>query len=311
MRLVEAQVREAATGGIARRDAHAKGHGCVSAEFQVLDGLPSKLRVGIFAEPRCYSAVIRFANGAGAVAPDKRGDSRGMAIKFLNVVGSQSSTQDFVLVNHSVFVIRNVADYRGLQAAKPQCKFFVPSWNPFRLRLHEFLITLAIQRQVVENPLSARYWSMTPFAFGDVACKFSARPVWPPSTFQDTSAADFLRGNLEGHFAAGSASFEFMVQLRTRPDAMPIEDPTINWQEDIAPFQAVARITILSQLLGDTDFCENLSFTPWHGLSVHQPLGGLNRARREIYEAISRLRHALNAAPHREPTDTYTRRRTE
>jgi hypothetical protein len=33
--LVEAHVREAAKGDIARRDAHAKGHGCVRAEFQV------------------------------------------------------------------------------------------------------------------------------------------------------------------------------------------------------------------------------------------------------------------------------------
>ncbi len=300
--LVEAHVGEAAKGSLARRDAHAKGHGCVRAEFQVLDGLPPEFRVGIFAEPRCYAAVIRFSNGAGEVAPDKQGDSRGMAIKLLGIEGSPSGTQDFVLVDHSVFVIRNVADYRDLQAASPQWKFFLPNWNPFRLRLHELLITLAIKRQVVKNPLSQRYWSMTPFAFGEVACKFAARPAGPPSAFTDTEARDFLRRNLESHLAAGSGSFEFMVQLRTKPDAMPIEDPTIDWPETAAPFRAVARITIPSQRLAEAGFCENLSFTPWHGLPAHRPLGGLNRARREVYEAISRLRHTLNAAPRREPT---------
>jgi hypothetical protein len=301
--LVEAQVREAAKGSIARRDAHAKGHGCVRAEFQVLDGLPPELRVGVFAEPRRYAAVIRFSNGAGVIVPDKQGDSRGMAIKLLGVAGSPSGTQDFVLVDHPVFVIRNVADYRDLQAASPQWKFFVPSWNPFRWRLRELLITLAIQRQVVKNPLSQRYWSMTPFAFGEVACKFSTRSVGSLSAFQDTEQADFLRGNLESHLAAGCANFEFMVQLRTQPDAMPIEDPTIDWRESAAPFRAVAEITIPSQPLAEAGFCENLSFTPWHGLPAHRPLGGLNRARREVYEAISRLRHNLNAAPRREPTD--------
>lgn len=301
--LIGGHVREAAMGEAARRDAHAKGHGCVRAEFQVLDDLPTELRVGIFAEPSRYAAVIRFSNGAGVMAPDKQGDSRGMAIKLLNVAGSSSETQDFVLVDHSVFVIRNVADYRDLQAASPQWKFFFPSLNPFRWRLHELLITFAIQRQVVKNPLSQRYWSMTPFAFGDVACKFSARPAGSSSTFQDTESADFLRANLESHLAVGSASFEFLVQLRTQPDAMPIEDPTIDWREDAAPFRAVARITIPSQPLGEAAFCENLSFTPWHGLPAHRPLGGLNRARREVYEAISRLRHRLNAAPRREPTD--------
>jgi hypothetical protein len=200
-------------------------------------------------------------------------------------------------------VIRNVADYRNLQAASPQWKFFLPNWNPFRLRLHELLITLAIQRQVVRNPLSQRYWSMTPFAFGEVACKFSTQPVGPPSAFQDTEADDFLRRNLERQLAAGSASFDFLVQLRTQPDAMPIEDPTIDWREAAAPFRAVARITIPSQRLAAADFCENLSFTPWHGMAAHRPLGGLNRARREVYEAISRLRHTLNAAPRSEPSD--------
>lgn len=301
--LIEAHVREAAKGNIARRDAHAKGHGCVRAEFEVLDGLPSDLRFGIFAEPRRYATVIRFSNGAGVMAPDKQGDSRGMAIKLLDVSGSPSGTQDFVLVDHSVFVIRNVADYRDLQAASSPWKFFLPGWNPFRLRLHELLITLAIQRQVVTNPLNQRYWSMTPFAFGEVACKFSTRPVGPLSTFQDAGAENFLRRNLESHLAAESASFEFTVQLRTQSDAMPIEDSTIDWPEVIAPFRAVARITISSQPLAEAGFCENLSFTPWHGLSAHRPLGGLNRSRRAVYEAISRLRHTLNAAPRHEPTD--------
>jgi len=301
--LVKAHVRSAAQGVIARRDAHAKGHGCVRAEFEVLPDLPPELRVGIFAAPRRYAAVIRFSNGAGVVAPDKQGDSRGMAIKLLEVAGSPSGTQDFALVDHPVFVIRNVADYRALQAASPPWKFFVPGWNPFNFRLHELFITFAIQRQAPKNPLNLQYWSMTPFAFGDVACKFSTRPIPPLSAFEDTTTENFLHANLERQLATGSASFEFLVQLRTRAEALPIEDPTIDWPEDVTPFRPLARITIPSQPLGNATFCENLSFTPWHGLATHQPLGGLNRSRRAVYEAISRLRHNINAAPRQEPTE--------
>lgn len=308
--LVDAQVRDAARGTIARRDAHAKAHGCVSAEFEVLDGLPPELRIGIFAEPRRYTAVVRFSNGAGVLAPDRRGDSRGMAIKLLDVVASPSGTQDFVLVDHPVFVIRNVADYRVLQSASPQWRFFVPGWNPFRWRWREILLTLAILRQRVRNPLDLRYWSMTPFLFGEVACKFSAVPVGPPSGFQDTDAPDFLRRNLGRHLATAEARFDFRVQLRTQPDAMPVEDPTVAWREAAAPFRTVARITIPAQPLAPDDFCENLSFTPWHAVAEHRPLGGLNRARREVYEAVSRLRHALNAAPRREPIPAEVADRT-
>jgi hypothetical protein len=96
-----------------------------------------------------------------------------------------------------------------------------------------------------------------------------------------------------------------MVQLRTRPDAMPIEDPTIIWDETAAPFVPVASITIPPQKFDTPEqeaFCENLSFTPWHCIDAHRPLGGLNRVRRVVYEHISRLRHELNNAPRSEPT---------
>jgi hypothetical protein len=50
------------------------------------------------------------------------------------------------------------------------------------------------------------------------------------------------------------------------------------------------------------EFGDNLSFTPWHALSEHRPLGGIQRARRVVYETISKLRHGLNNAPRKEPT---------
>mgnify|MGYP003508653362 CR=1 FL=1 len=48
-------------------------------------------------------------------------------------------------------------------------------------------------------------------------------------------------------------------------------------------------------------FCENLSFTPWHSLPEHEPVGVMNRVRRALYQEISRYRHAKNAAPRAEP----------
>ncbi len=46
-------------------------------------------------------------------------------------------------------------------------------------------------------------------------------------------------------------------------------------------------------------FCENLSFSPWHSLPEHRPLGLVNRVRKVAYREISRLRHDLNKAPRR------------
>ena len=50
-------------------------------------------------------------------------------------------------------------------------------------------------------------------------------------------------------------------------------------------------------------FGENLSFTPWHSLPEHRPLGGINRARKIVYAAISTFRHAQNGVPRQEPLD--------
>jgi hypothetical protein len=68
-----------------------------------------------------------------------------------------------------------------------------------------------------------------------------------------------------------------MVQLRAEADSMPIEDPTIIWNEDAAPFVPVASITIPPQSFDSPEqleFCTNLSFTPWHCIDAHRPLGG-------------------------------------
>ena len=60
-------------------------------------------------------------------------------------------------------------------------------------------------------------------------------------------------------------------------DSLPIEDATAEWPEAVAPFQNVATITIDKQNF-DNSFqvteCEHMAFTPWHGLTTHQPLGG-------------------------------------
>ena len=304
VRAVEATVRAAAKSGPARRDAHAKAHGCVKAEFRVLDGLPDALRVGLFAEPRAYQAWIRFSNGSGNPQADKTGDGRGMAIKVMGVAGSRSGTQDFLMINNPTFFVRDAADYVDFNTASPQSKFFFPGWNPFDFRLRELLIARSIVKQTVLNPLNLRYWTMVPFALGGDACKFSARPAGPPSPFVQDALADYLRDNLVRHLTATPASFDFMAQRRATPATMPIEDPRIEWSEAAAPFTPVARIAIEPQAFDGAEqraMCESLSFTPWHGLEAHRPLGGINRVRRAVYETISRLRHDLNATPRQEP----------
>jgi hypothetical protein len=305
LQAIEAKVRAAAAGTTAHRDAHPKAHGCVAAEFRVLNGLPADLAVGLFSQARTYQAWARFSNGSGTPQADKIGDGRGMAIKVMGVDDSASTTQDFILINSPAFFVRDAIDYVAFQNASNPLSFFFPGLNPFRFRLHELGMALAITRRAVTNPLNVQYWTMTPYLFGDRPCKFSARPAGPPASFNDCAAPNFLHDNLVASCAASAAEFEFCVQLRTQAGAMPVEDPTLVWPETASRFIPVARLVIPRQTFDTAEraaFAENLSFTPWHGLEAHRPLGGINRVRRTVYEAISQLRHTLNGVVRQEPS---------
>ena len=303
--LIATRIRDAAKTGPAIRDAHPKMHGCVSATLRILEGLPETLAQGLFAHPQIYPCWVRFSNGSGTPQGDKIGDGRGMAIKVMDVDDSRSKTQDFILINNPVFFVRNASDYVAFQSATKPLHFFLPGLNPFRFRLHELFAAAGITRRKVNNPLSAQYWSMTPYLVGPLACKFSCRPIGRASPFADRSSPDFLHDNLVAALGAGDAVFEFCVQLRGAPEKMPIEDPTIPWSEQASPFVPVAYLTIPKQIFDTRDrkaFGEALSFTPWHGLDAHRPLGGINRVRRIVYEAISKLRHELTNTPRVEPS---------
>jgi hypothetical protein len=71
----------------------------------------------------------------------------------------------------------------------------------------------------------------------------------------------------------------------------------------------VATVTIDKQEFASAkqqEFCENLSFTPWHSLPEHAPLGEINEIRKNVYQTISKLRHELNKEKRMEPTGKET-----
>jgi hypothetical protein len=302
----------------ARRDAHPKAHGCVRATFAVENTLPENLAQGVFVPGRSYKAWIRFSNGnADPDRADVKGDARGMAIKLMGVPGakllpeeSTAATQDFIMINHPVFFIDDPSDYLTLIKRGSSTNPLMKVLAPFALGFKGAMIARAISKKQIENPLYTRFWSMVPYRLGDdahkQAIKFSAKPCLAHANdnIPKNPDANYLRKAMANTLSTGDACFDFMVQPR-RSEAMKVEDSKTEWLESEAPFIKVATIHIPKQVF-DTDaqneFCENLSFSPWHSLPEHRPLGGVNRVRRIVYEQISKLRHDLNHAPRQEPT---------
>ena len=298
------------------RESHPKHHGCVRAELIVEPDLPDDLRVGVFATATTYPAFIRFSNASslqrnGTFRADRKHDVRGMAIKLMGVEGEKlladeknETTQDFLLISTDALIANDLASFVKLLGEPSPLTLLWFFFNPFNPHLRELGIGLrSVKRHA--NPLDIEYFSVVPFLFGDRAVKFRARPVVDvPGKIPRRPAADFLREAMQQRLAGGEARFDFMVQVQTDPYQMPVEDPSIVWDERASPYRKVATIRIPSQRFDSPEqmaFCENLSFTPWHSLPEHRPLGGLNRARKVVYEALSKLRHQLNDVERQEP----------
>jgi hypothetical protein len=134
--------------------------------------------------------------------------------------------------------------------------------------------------------------------------KYSARACSATGdTIPKKPAHDFLRDALRNTLRSGDACMEFLIQPRTS-SSMDVEDSRTEWKEAQAPFYRVATIHIPAQVFDtpvQNQFCENLSFTPWHALPEHKPLGVTNRLRKVIYDHISRVRHEMNATKRQEP----------
>ncbi|HEY9760211.1 MAG TPA: catalase family protein [Oculatellaceae cyanobacterium] len=297
------------------RDAHPKSHGCVRGTFIIRPFLPEHLRVGIFGSVARFPCWIRFSNGSPNVSGDDTPDVRGIAIKLMSVPGAKvldpdGTTQDFVLCNAPAFFVKNLEDYNIFFQAISKgplalvTEFFFPSLNPFKWRLREMWNLGRSMLQKPVSPTGIRYWSQTPYCFGDTFAKYSVVARTVPSVVPATGP-NRLRGTLVRELEAGKVMLDFMVQVRN-PDAnMPIDDARIEWNEKDSPFVRMATIVIEAQEF-DTDerrqFDENLSFTPWHTLLVHQPAGVINRARRVVYQTISDFRHRVNGVKPTEPT---------
>ncbi|MEQ9728205.1 catalase family protein [Pseudomonas sp. WHRI 8822A] len=299
------------------RDAHAKAHGCVKVEVTVRTDLEESLRQGVLSEPgKTWQAWMRLSNGNAYPQFDRARDARGMAIKLLDVPGAKlmssprhAGDQDFVMFNHPAFFVRDVAEYRSNFAAQADGKkalAFFPSWDPRTWEIRHLVIALKTLSPAPSSPVETTYNSIAPFKLGPHNIKYRVIPTpenCPTYAIPkpNTDLPNFLRSALYQQLSLDRMPACFALQVqRQNPDYyMPIEDPSVEWDEKIAPFETVADIRLPAQDFDSTEqnlFCDNLSFNPWHALPEHRPIGGINRLRKAVYEAVSVYRHDRNAA---------------
>jgi hypothetical protein len=165
-----------------KRDAHPKMHGCVQAEFRVEKALPANLQHGIFKNlGHTYLAWVRFSN-AFHLEHDLKYETRGMAVKLLdvrgrNIVNNDGETQDFLFATHDIFFLPNTEHYDEFAKAAAAGPTKIFSFFMRRRLFRGFWSMLKSSVVIASNPLAIPYYSQTPYRLGDAqAVKLQAAP---------------------------------------------------------------------------------------------------------------------------------------
>ena len=315
-------------GGHAQRGVHAKSHGLLNAQMIVDPNLPVVLRQGMFSAGGRYLVIMRFSTTPGDILPDTVSTPRGLALKVFGVTGDRlqgdsGATQDFVLVNGKSFATpdakRFLASLKALAASADKAEGLkklvsaaLRGGERFAEALGHESPTLKVLGGQPQTPILAdHFFSQAPIRYGEYVAKVGVFPVSRELTELtgkplkvDHRHPNALRQSVIDFFERQGGEWELRIQLCADLDSMPIEDASKVWPEEASPYVTVARIVAprqraWSQARAESD--EALSFSPWHGLIAHQPLGSIMRLRKAVYEASADFRRERNHLIAEEP----------
>lgn len=152
--------------------------------------------------------------------------------------------------------------------------------------------------------LGDEFYSQTAFLYGNYMAKFAVKPLSEDLRHLSKSRVDLkgdpdgIRASVVDFFRTRGGEWELQAQLCTDPKAMPIGDASKAWPEDQSPYRTVARIVVPPQDAWSASRVlaveEGVSFSVWHALAAHRPLGSMNQVRKSVYAAAARCRAEHN-----------------
>jgi hypothetical protein len=324
--------RTFADGGHAIRPVHAKSHGILEGYLEVDAGLPSELTQGLFAKPGRYPLVMRFSTIPGDILDDSVSVPRGLAIKVIGVEGERLEgserdvTQDFLLINGPAFSAptprKFLSTVRLLAGTTDRVQWLKKLLSATMRPLQRIIVATTGHANVTVATLGGHpethilgetFYSQAALRFGDFIAKIAVAPMSPKLTalkqapLNVNRAPNGLRDALVAFFTTNGGEWEIRAQLCTNLALMPIEDASVVWPEEESPYRPIARIKVQPQAAWSearlSRVNDGMSFSPWHGLAAHRPLGGIMRARRQVYEMAKRFRAEKNGLVIEEPRE--------
>lgn len=311
------------------RSVHTKSHALLYGETEILGGLPWVLPQGLFATPPTYPVSMRVSTVPGDVLDDN--------VSVRAVWPSRSACRASVSTARRTRRRRTSSWFKGpVFGAPPTGKAFLKKLKLLAgttdraegakkalstvLQSVESLVEafggksptlIQIGGRPENNPLGETYFTQAPHLYGDYVAKFALFLVLPELIALTDAKVDLsgkpngLRQAAIDFFHAHGGVWELRAQLCTDLETMPVEDSTVEWPQDKSPYITVARVTATPQEAWSEAkarvFDDGLSFSPWHGIAAHRPLGSIMRLRKSVYKMSARFRFERNGCPVHEP----------
>ena len=280
------------------RALHRKQLAALRARFDVLPDLPPHASHGLFATAASYPAWVRLSNGGADKLADARPDIRGFSFKVFGppgtaALGGTATTQDFLLINHSTFSFATADDFVQLALAAiagpaSLLRYFIRRYGVLGAFRQAAKLTANVGKPFSGFATEA-FFSAAPLACGQYAARVR---LLPASTEKRPEARDNWAGDIYQRLADAPLQFDFQLQFFVDEARTPIENPTVEWDERIAPYVTVGRLIIDPQQPDDS-FAQEVElarFDIWGGLEAHRPLGEIMRARKAAYFASQKGR---------------------
>lgn len=281
----------------AERAVFRKLHGVASGRLVMEKNIPDELKVGVFAHDT-LAAWVRFSSDTTPTSPDLY-STLGIGIKLYGVpgpkaLGDDGDTADFIMQNFPIFFVDNAKEMVEFTYAGVVAKDY-PGYLKKHQKTNDILNRMG--QKVEGSALTTQYWAILPFQSGQHHfVKYRIDPETEPQNI-GSNETDYLGVDLCRRLAKREYKFRFMVQLRTDPSTMPLDEATVEWPESVSPFLHVATLILSQQDIasrGQAEYGQGLAFNIWR-LPVEQtPVGSIADARKMAYAAGARVRHEAN-----------------
>lgn len=291
------------------RALHRKQQLGLQGSFEVLADLPEHARHGLFATPGVYEAWARLSNGGTDRQADRKPDIRGFAVKVRGLSGpgalgaGPTEHQDFLLINHPAFAFAGADEFVGLVKGMVKGPGALLGYLVSR---YGFLGALRLMKRFAttfKKPFTGfateSFYSAAPIACGPYAVR--VRMLAASDEVRPGAAGDWA-GDFRRHLERGPLRFKLQLQFFVDEARTPIEDASVDWPEDVAPYVTVGVLSLPAQDPSAEEGqalaarIEAAAFDPWNALMAHRPLGEVMRARKVVYyqSQSGRRQHAAN-----------------